>query len=236
MTLRLHGLVPLLLLTVASCHRGPPPAPARPSPVDEECYCPTPPRVERPPPRPGMVDVTGSWERVGSASTAAVTRCEPGYRYIPKGSDFADRSWTLAQRNAQIELAAESISVTRDGAVRSTTRRCETARGRLEGAAFALTGHECLQWPQELHVTQGMPPRPISPEGRARPRPLKYELTFEAETGHLVGSRNGAPIRLAPVTFVKQGQPCQEARSGRELPAVTGETWQVASSPGASAP
>ncbi len=202
-------LGPLLLLAVASCRRAPPAPPARPAAVRQECHCATPPVVERAPTRPGVIDVTGPWQLVGSASTATVTRCAPGYRYTPEGSDFSDESLVLVQGAARVELRAEWSSTTRRGTVHSSARRCEEARGRLEGSTFTLEGQECLQGPAEVHVTGGMPPRPLSTTGRARPRPLAYALALEAGTGHLVGTRNGAPVRLAPVVFVKTGPPCQ---------------------------
>lgn len=206
MTLR--SCVQVLLLAVASCHRAPP---APPAPAREECSCTTPPRVERPPSRPGVVDVTGAWEVVGSAAAAAVTRCEPGYRDIPKGADFHDRSLALIQRAARVELWAESDSITHRGTVRSETRRCEQAEGALEGPTLHLSGQECLQSSEELQKPRGIPSRGPSKSSPARARPVAYVLALEADTGHLVGSRNGAPIRLAPVTFVRSGPPCQSA-------------------------
>ena len=46
------------------------------------------------------------------------------------------------------------------------------------------------------------------PTGRSdASSPVSYELHHEAESGNLVGTRNGSPIRLAPAKVTQQG-PC----------------------------
>lgn len=194
-----------LLLVLAACHRGAAVEAPRKMPVD--CECPGPRQVNRPPAQPGIVDVTGSWERVSSASVATVTRCAEGYLDVSGSHDFSDHSWLLVQRAERIELQAESARSEQRGQIRASTSTCETAQGRIDGGALTLTGEECSRGTSEQEVHQGMPPGPLR-SSRGIARPLTYALSLEPGTGHLVGTRNGTPFRLAPVVFVKSGPVC----------------------------
>lgn len=70
----------------------------------------------------------------------------------------------------------------------------ESLTGELRGGRLRLGGMGGLV------ANQGYA---VAPRDEGAPAPVAYMLTFEAATGHLVGVRNGKPLRLARVVLYK---------------------------------
>jgi hypothetical protein len=87
------------------------------------------------------------------------------------------------------------------GAMMETwSRQAEAEVGRVTGASLHLEG-ALLNERGNIH----------SEKTQRDCRPVVLELTFDGASGHLVGTRDRAPIRLAPLVFQRaesQVNPC----------------------------
>lgn len=174
----------------------PPTGPARPpAPGDCPARPPAPPSWALGPdaPRPTKDDVTGQWVAVPlDAPPGPVVRgpfCYEGAQVLTlvQHGDAVDAVWVL--RNPV------------QGVLRVRwTRRAEAATGRRAAGRLRLHG-----WTATERGTID------SPAVQRDCRAVESELAWDEPRGHLVGTRDGAPVRYAPLTVQKvdrQVNPC----------------------------
>ncbi len=75
----------------------------------------------------------------------------------------------------------------------------ERLQGALEGRRLRLSG-----WSQP-----DMSPGMITAWERPSPKATTYDLTFETATGHLVGTHDGQPVRLARLVLYRPTPPVE---------------------------
>ncbi len=142
-------------------------------------------------PVPDRADLTGQWTEVPlrDPSVGPVSRelsCVGGESVL-----------TLEQRGTTVR-AVWFFRERMSGARRVTwERRYDAASGTIDAGRMVLTG-----------IVATVRGRVESPATRRDCRPTRYELAWDEPTGNLVGMRDGAPIRLAPLLLTARSQPC----------------------------
>ncbi|MEW5741193.1 MAG: hypothetical protein AB1938_19880 [Myxococcota bacterium] len=193
----------VLLLVLAGCRTpvvgGPsarPPSPFRIIAYGEcpEQYPPAPAWALSPDaPKPSAVDLTGAWTPVdANAASGPVVRgpvCYEGLRFV-----------TLIQKDGVVEAVWVLREPARGARVERWARQAEAEVGRVTGASLHLEG---ALLNERGHVESEKTERTC--------RPVVIDLTYDGASGHLVGTRDGSPLRLAPLVFKpveSQTNPC----------------------------
>ena len=82
-----------------------------------------------------------------------------------------------------------------------TTREGETLHVTVDGTHVRLSGEYAITHSRSINPDVRVPPPPP-------PKPVEYDLTLDEKSGHLRGTRNGAPFWAARLLLRKRSASC----------------------------
>jgi hypothetical protein len=153
---------------------------------------------------PTTADLTGVYIEAG----------EPAAVMPPQRCDQSAEYWSIEQRGDSVQAEYRGPNNYRSGIRgRIRMRAYEFAVGKTRDGIVRLRGHY-----RAAYMDYGQT-RALGPNTKVPPKQkLAYELTFDDKTHHLVGTRNGQPIRLAPLQSARCNAPKAPQRNKARSP------------------
>lgn len=157
-------------------------------------------------------NLAGAWVMGGPATSPG-----PAIQLVkPKcAHEDAPASYLISQQGTAVTLRLQPARVLGGAQQVVESEASESASGELRDGRLTLTGQAGTTI--RVHPVNGELP---SPPPAASPAAVRWELTYDPASRHLVGTRAGAPVRLVPVVVQVDPSPsCMPPRPAAPPPA-----------------